>query len=335
MHRVFTAAAGLAAAVLCAGSWACDLGQVAPTPRLIPIEGGEVKFGPSGGKASCKKGDHDYDHCENGKTVEQVSYLPNAVGSVSSFLMEEHEVTNAQYQRCVDDEQCTKPQDGGDGRYGDLDFALFPVVLVTHQQAQQYCSWLGRRLPNEAEWERAARLGLAKDAPSAAHTVDNKKHPWMTLPWAGEAWASDFCVKYPRADHRGCGRTEPHPEDHKNSDTTPLGLRHMASNVSEWVADSWNTFALCDDTKDGYGSDCHNSAKCQQCDLDKELCARSCSGAICKAGSYTPPQTDSSAGYHVVRGGSYDNDRCWHRLFVRRKARAAELVIGFRCVESN
>ena len=73
------------------------------------------------------------------------------------LLMDVHEVTNQQYRYCVQALRCAPPEEP----YGNARFATgnrdLPVVFVTAYDAAQFCSWLGRRLPTEAEWERAAR----------------------------------------------------------------------------------------------------------------------------------------------------------------------------------
>ena len=55
---------------------------------------------------------------------------------------------------------------------------------------------------------------------------------------------------------------------------------------------------------------------------------------ICKAGTYQAPSTATAAlkGWGVIRGGDYAHDKCFHRLYVRRKADGAQPYVGFRCV---
>jgi iron(II)-dependent oxidoreductase len=69
---------------------------------------------------------------------------------MDAYTIERFEVTNAQYAACASAGACTP---AGERLNGDN----FPVVNVTWNQADGYCKWIGRRLPNEAEWERAGR----------------------------------------------------------------------------------------------------------------------------------------------------------------------------------
>jgi formylglycine-generating enzyme required for sulfatase activity len=77
---------------------------------------------------------------------------------VDAFAIDRHEVTNGQYRLCVRANRCLLPLDPAwaEKTFDELDDRL-PVINVTVAQAAVLCRWLGRRLPTEAEWERAAR----------------------------------------------------------------------------------------------------------------------------------------------------------------------------------
>jgi formylglycine-generating enzyme required for sulfatase activity len=83
----------------------------------------------------------------------------------SDFWIDRIEVTNRQYMACVQAGVCPPPVESA--AFGDPDRADEPVVGVSWRHAQRYATWAGRRLPSEAEWERAAR-GVANDG----------KFPW-------------------------------------------------------------------------------------------------------------------------------------------------------------
>jgi formylglycine-generating enzyme required for sulfatase activity len=106
-----------------------------------------------------------------GSTDEQVDYAVYEMGVERSwvegeqpahrvciddpFWIDKYEVTNAQYKRCVGAGDCAPP---GDPTYfDDPAYADHPVVFVDWHQARAYAEWVGGSLPNEAEWEYAAR----------------------------------------------------------------------------------------------------------------------------------------------------------------------------------
>jgi eukaryotic-like serine/threonine-protein kinase len=98
-----------------------------------------------------------------------------------------------------------------------------PVVQVTWTAALAYCKSRGKRLPTEAEWERAAR-GLT-----------NRKYPW-----GNEKPRCDGVV-FSRGEGGACAALPagPQPVDGAPQDVTPEGIRGMGGNVSEWVFDAF------------------------------------------------------------------------------------------------
>jgi formylglycine-generating enzyme required for sulfatase activity len=140
---------------------------------------------------------------------------------LASFLLDATEVTVAAYGACVAKGPCTEPRAGGACNGTRPDRADHPVNCVTWSQAAAYCAWAGKRLPYEAEWEWAARGGDLGYA-----------YPWGGLPpsdqlcWNGEG--NDLG----KGRRRGTCRVGSYPEG-----DTALGLKDMAGNVWEWMAD--------------------------------------------------------------------------------------------------
>ena len=190
------------ALLLCIFSWTGVYGQEQGTkeapPDMVNIPGGEFTMGSS-------EGDDDE--------------RPVHTASVKGFWMDMYEVTNAQYKVFVDMTNHRIPYNVWDGRevWKDNSFpeeaANQPVINVSWDDAVAYCRWLGKRLPTETEWERAARGGL-----------DGKRYPWGDGPpegraWLGGRWAMAKTLK-PVGSYSPNG----------------YGLYDMAGNTSEWVS---------------------------------------------------------------------------------------------------
>lgn len=142
---------------------------------------------------------------------------------VDPFYIDVLEVTNADYAVCVAAGKCNEPESIAsktrENYYTDPTFAAFPVVNVTWQDAVDYCEFVDKRLPTEAEWERAAR-GIG----------DNRRYPWGN--------------SSPRSDNMNIslipGDTERGGIYSKGY--SPYGVADMAGNVSEWVADWYQEY---------------------------------------------------------------------------------------------
>jgi formylglycine-generating enzyme required for sulfatase activity len=145
--------------------------------------------------------------------------LPAHEVFISAFWMDQVEVTNGMYQLCVDSGSCRPPaqvrSDNREEYFGNPEFQDFPVVHVTWYDANAYCQWAGRRLPTEAEWERAARGD------------DKRNFPWGDeFPNEYNANALNFISD--------TWRVGSFPEG-----ASPFGVLDMAGNVWEWVADRY------------------------------------------------------------------------------------------------
>ena len=95
---------------------------------------------------------------------------------VSTFFMDDREVTVAAYRACVIAGKCTRPHMATEGlsgtdpcNYDRADRETHPVNCVEYEQAKTYCASLGRRLPTEIQWEFAA-VGATSD--------QGVKYPW-------------------------------------------------------------------------------------------------------------------------------------------------------------
>lgn len=161
---------------------------------------------------------------------------------LDDYWIDQTEVTNSQYQKCVAAGICTHPF-YNDNVVGNFIFksnanrirneyfynsalAQHPVVWVRWEQAQTYCHWVGGRLPTEAEWEKAAR------------GTDGRDYPWgddFFGEWVNYCDINGEC-KIPDSDWDD-GYQNTAPVGSYPDGASPYGVLDMAGNVSEWVAD--------------------------------------------------------------------------------------------------
>jgi serine/threonine protein kinase/formylglycine-generating enzyme required for sulfatase activity len=211
---------------------------------------------------------------------------------LDAFYIDETEVTNAQFTQFLNEQgnqeegggtwlgiemkSCLVTESGGQYQpksgYGD-----HPVIEVSWYGARAYCQWAGKRLPTEAEWEKAAR------------GTDGRTYPW------GEGMDCDH------AQYRGCGGKTV-PVGSKPKGVSPYGALDMAGNVSEWVAD-W------------YDSDYYASSP------------------------ESNPEGPASGVYQVRRGGSWFSWQADLRAAARLKPAFPPYYtwddVGFRCARGS
>jgi formylglycine-generating enzyme required for sulfatase activity len=165
-----------------------------------------------------------------GSDTGDVDERPQRHVFLDAYAIDRREVTNLQYQRFLLATGWTAPERWPE-RYldqlpeKDPDWqgtsfpdgeGLHPVVGVNWEDANAYCRWLGKRLPTEAEWEKAAR------------GTDGRIYPW------GDAWDASKA----NVEERGIGHTQ--PVGSYPAGASPYGALDMTGNAWEWVADLYD-----------------------------------------------------------------------------------------------
>ena len=157
---------------------------------------------------------------EDGKTAMRDARPAHPV-FLDAYYIEQYEVTTSRYANFLHNTRRPAPDDWSEQvaqKHGNK-----PVVGVDWNDASAYCAWAGRRLPTEAEWEKAAR------------GTDQREYPWGNEEPTQQRANFDHCCEF--KDYGALTDVGSFEKD-----KSPYGVYDMAGNVSEWTAD-WFDYA--------------------------------------------------------------------------------------------
>ena len=169
--------------------------------------------------------------CDSGNPAEIPCYpeeVPLHRVYLDAYTIDKYEVTNLEYLSCVQSGACNAPRLNRSRRvmnyYNNPTYNYYPVLYVSWWDAQNYCAWVGKRLPTEAEWEKAAR-GMSS----------TRVFPWGNQP-------NDCTRANKLADNSSCVRpNDTLPVGYYPRGASPYGVMDMAGNAFEWVQDLYDT----------------------------------------------------------------------------------------------
>ena len=189
----------------------------------IDQRGADEQIGGTDGAGTASQPPPGMAHVADGAFVQGTNGTPIEARpalrvTLNAFFIDVREVSNQEYVKFVTERKHRAPVGWINNQYpagtGDL-----PVVGVSWDDARDYCRFVGKRLPTEAEWEKSAR-GTGG----------------QSYPWSGTSFTPSYAVT------RESGKKAPESVFQAGKDVSPYGVLHMAGNVREWVDDVFSAY---------------------------------------------------------------------------------------------
>jgi len=218
--------------------------------------------------------------------------------TLAAFFLDKTEVTNSQWGECVTAKVCRPKSDAVRQKHPDFDGPNQPVSGISWDDARAYCEWRGKRLPREAEFEKAAR------------DTDDRRYTW------GNDEPTHDRTVFSAARTEDVGT---HP-----SGRGPYGHDDLAGNVWEWMQDPYDPYAY-----RRAGAPTGTPGSCEEITAAQDELRRQNKQGF--TGSNPIPDECE----HSIRGGAYNYDaqglRATNR--VHHPGRYRIPMLGVRCAK--
>jgi|GEM_PF-2256345 len=295
--------------ILCLVALALSCGRPKPCVTAeVPITN-DLTF-LMGGDPGCTVTANGAAGCANSPNASGVGdrTIPEHMVRLQPYFLDQTEVTNAQYRHCVDEGVCDAPKDctplsgalpvvprtgqlSARCVYEDTEFDDVPVVAVTWEAARKYCEWVGKELPSEAQWERAAVGTRAALAPARKFAwgdqpLDSKLAHVVNGPSCFDQLPSDAPVSV-RTQAREAGQSQE-------------GVYDLTGNVREWVLDDFNQATYC-----ASAGTVNRRQGVNECAAEVLECTRTPEALDTVTHDRQPPDLIGEGRMKVVRGGAF------------------------------